>query len=106
MKPLTLLKRAKKRIEKGWCQREYAVGAAGVPCGPRNPAAVSWCAVGALEACTQDWLAIDTCRELLEESLLKGATQYLQIFNDRPGITKEDVINLYNRAIKKADERI
>ena len=50
MKPVTLLKHARKLIDIGWCQRALARDAFGRPCDAEAKDATSYCILGALYA--------------------------------------------------------
>lgn len=50
---LKVIEGAQSLLEQGWCQRNGAKDAQGVPCVPSRPYAVEWCINGALDAASR-----------------------------------------------------
>lgn len=84
------LKAARALIERGWCQGEYAKDADGEAVGVREPRAVAWCVRGACYAANVSALPLyDVQRDLTN-------------WNDHPGRTQAEVLNLFDEAIALA----
>lgn len=97
MKTSELLGEARDELDKGWAQSAYQTNAGNV------------CAVGAIERVAmrhQDIRAAARAQaevnRLAEE--IHGAS-YVQHFNDQLGTTKQDVLNLFDKAISGLEER-
>jgi hypothetical protein len=106
--PVTeLLKAAQMEIMAGWCQNSAAVDPEGQEVEPTSERAVAVCAVGALErACARDaaWKSLFGDAEERLDHVVRGLTTgggWHDIFdyNDEEGTTKEDVIQVFERAI-------
>ena len=107
MKTSKLLEMALKKIEKGWCQGSFAQDKNGKPVYRDSQKAVKWCAIGAIYAVNTSSNIVDAW-DFLEQSLPKKHI-HIPVWNDKNGRTKEQVINLYKRAIaraKKAEQKI
>lgn len=107
MKPLTILKKARKLIEKPerWCQNAYFRNKDEVPCNMDE--AVSFCAVGAIRKVT-GWSG-DGC-EGQDEAFaaaraLDAATKGGDIvsYNDRSFRRHAQILAVYDRAIRKLE---
>lgn len=102
MTPAELLRAARAKIAdpKHWTQGELARDSGGRPVGPRNPGAVCWCSMGALEAISflDAKGALRFLREAVpDDELIKSATY----FNDER--KHGDVMGLFDRAIQLAE---
>lgn len=92
------LRIAKGRIEQGWCQGVLARDGHGEEITPNHPAAVAWCAFG----------AIGTKEDALSQAdlfLMKahGPNTDVVSWNDAPERTREDVLALFDKAIALAE---
>lgn len=104
MKTVTILKRARAKIVKGWCQGHSAIDSRGNLCLAETSAAVSWCAVGAIFAVSKnDWKYEEAARDVLEKALGKGQSEIAN-WNDEPKRTKKQVLALYDKAIRHLEK--
>lgn len=86
------------RIEQGWTQGANARNSSGEEVAFSHKNAVSWCLVG----CTP--LAYHHLSYEVRKALHKAAgTSNLANWNDYPGRKKEDVLNLFDRALVSLD---
>jgi hypothetical protein len=99
----SLLERARKRITPvgAWTQYYQARDASGGCTQATSPAAVCWCAAGALwaERGEDEHVAFN----ILDEA--KPSTVPVTFYNDRPERTQSDILEWYDRAIALARER-
>ena len=86
--------RARAKVREGWTQNKLAVDRYGYAALPHRPNACRWCASGALRAVNAPWLAYRVLREQTPRHLV--AT-----YNDEPGRTQADILDLFDRAIEK-----
>ena len=105
MKPATLLKHARKLINKGWCQRALARDAFGRHCDVEAKDATSYCILGALYAANLNFGGnYDTCETSLSTLSIildrenKGSYG-LSGYNDATGRTKKEILSLFDQAI-------
>lgn len=102
MKAVTLLRRARERLARGWCQWSAAVDPDGWPTRAESSKAVAWCLTGALEAEVgrEDWF---DRQEMIEATLLlnlaeprvKGGPDW----NNMRSRTQKQVLAVVDRAI-------
>lgn len=93
---IEVLKESRALIEKGWCQIHTAVNHSGQSTWTGCPTACKWCAFGAVMAVTGDWnKPYAILRDLTVGSLAE--------WNDAPGRTQAEVLDLFDRAIAKAE---
>ncbi|WP_419167286.1 DUF6197 family protein [Candidatus Palauibacter sp.] len=88
MKASRILRRASALVRRGWIQGDVAADADWCTCDPEDPAAVRWCAVGALQA------ANDTRPypgNVLLEMLLEAHVGDAGKWNDTEGRTAAEV---------------
>ena len=112
---IELLRRGRQRILRGWTQHAPAMTAKGTMCGASDPAAVAWCAVGAVWY-TDDSIADyvnDPCyrlylialaelrRSIAEVSPDEDYGGHLGCWNDVGHRTHADALRLYDVAIKR-----
>lgn len=105
MNTLDVLKAARQKIMAGWCQGDFARDVHGNTVPSTSPRACCWCAEGALYVVASYPGACDariTARKLLEK--LTGAGM-LNMWNDSPLRTREEVINLFDRAIANEEKK-
>lgn len=108
-----LLKKARTYVVQGWCVGAPAKTLSGMICHAKHPDAVSWCALGALWAPLPDFnasiLEATNSQRLITEAcnILKALSGEEEIFdyNDAPGRTKEDILELLDQAIAIAERR-
>lgn len=99
MKPSTILKRAKKLVERGWCKGALARDADGKRVHPFDKSARHWCAEGALQRAAED-----DCRGRgVALCYLDRAAGGCDVgwFNDRQR-TRRPVLAAFDRAVELA----
>jgi hypothetical protein len=103
MDPVQVLKSARARIERGWCQGVWAKNAKGQETSVRGEDAVCWCAMGAVVASsTTSTLHTEAAvRFYLAEAVGKD----VQVFNDTPNRKKEEVLVMFDKAIRLAETK-
>ena len=102
MTTLQILRRGLRRVRKGWTKGAYVRGASGQPIGRGTSTldedcdsyrAAKWCALGAVNA--------DPRAAFVLESVL--GIGHVPGWNDAPGRTQSEVIDLFKRAIKREE---
>ena len=99
MKPSTILKKARKLIERGWCLNASARTKTGKVCNIFSKRAVQWCAYGAVSAVSSKHThrpAID----MLDKAVARTDCGIIA-FNDRQASSKP-VLRAFDRAIALA----
>lgn len=102
MKPSTVLKKARKLIERGWCRGDYAKTKEGRPIPVMHEAAYRFCSLGAIQRvagatyCNDTDAAVEYLRRSCDEA-------WVHKFNDAQN-SKRPVLALYGRAIKLAEK--
>ncbi len=103
---LQVLTTAREYLERGWIQGVAARSITGEPCSHSDPNACRWCLTGAVSraAFTNKW---QDCYPYLTAiiSLLASSREdarWVCVWNDQPGRTQEEVIELVNRCIEAA----
>lgn len=92
-----LLNNAIDRVSRGFCKRAYAINYAGDMISPDDENAVAWCTLGALgDIGRNDYIPIDMAWKILLDTY---DIDSIPTWNDQPERTKEDVIELYKKAI-------
>ncbi len=83
-----ILRQAAALVRRGWAQDDVALDADGCTCDPEDPAAVRWCAVGAVDAAndTRPYVS-NVLLELLLEAHVGDAGKW----NDAEGRTADEV---------------
>ena len=100
---LGVLERAKKRVTQGWIQFFLAKTKNNLPVVGCHPDAIKWCALGALEGSTKDGDLWDwgseasAAQSFIEDHVLH---RNLVTWNNDPKRTQEEVVDLFDRAIK------
>lgn len=98
---------ARKLIAAGWCQGESARNVDGEVVSIHSPDAVSFCATGAVRVVTPDHYDSGPVHALacaLPE-LFQGHEpegDAVIVYNDIRGATQDDILSLFDRAIKEA----
>lgn len=100
MKQLDRLVLARKKIEQGWCKGSYAKDSQGNKVVETSPDAVSWCAIGAMHSTDPGAFFPITKDHPL--CMASRGFRNITYFNDDPRTTKQDVLDLFDRAIKIA----
>lgn len=97
-KPKSILKKAKKLIKKGWCKGAFARTASGESVPSDSPDAVKFCAIGAVNRArlALKYGSID------KRAALNLLPCNLTQINDFSTTTEEDILNIFDEAIKKA----
>lgn len=95
-------------ISKGWCKGYSGLDKNNKCVCPTSKKACSWCATGAITAATYKLGATTQLRRMAGNALRKVLPQGHQgsvaMFNDWHGTFKHDVIQLFEKAIKKASK--
>ena len=96
---LKLLIDARALIEKGWCQRAFAKNKYGIKVTPHDPSAVCFCMVGAIKRfwSSQEYKACLCLADFTRPHSLLS-------WQDAPGRTKAEVLEVYDKAIAIAKE--
>lgn len=100
---------ARKLVEANWCKGASAKDKSGRPVIASNPAAASFCLIGAIEKVTSPY-EVDGTRDVshVVEEVLRDrlrteiGTGLIAPFNDHPKTTKDDVLALLDRTIETA----
>lgn len=95
-----ILRAARAKVQKGWCQGRLARNADGKGISPDDPDAVSWCAIGGIESNHkitegQAWEAKRLFRRVVG---LTGPG--IDKWNDAPGRTQAEVLAAFDAAIE------
>jgi hypothetical protein len=93
------LKKARRLLEKGWTQGNWAVDQAGRPVDPEDPSACSFCLGGAL--CVA--MKLSDFATAIDATFLSVGTAFAS-FNDAPGRTKSEVLAALDTAIEIAKD--
>ena len=99
-----ILQEGRTLIEKGWTQEKFARDADGDAVLAKSPRACAWCAEGALYAVEKNFLAVGEAISLLDDLAKDQEYDSACDFNDHPDTTREDVLDLYNKAIKRCED--
>lgn len=106
-----ILERAKGYVERGWCQGSSATNEQGEVVNPFHPSACCWCAQGAVNAAAfefrlESWFesAVTSLRKELR--ILGVENPSIPRWNDDPFRTKQEVLDLFDRAIQRLKEQI
>lgn len=96
---LQVLRKARARVARGWCQRDLAKTKGGRSCNPTDKEAARFCAYGALDS-----LGYDTADAtlVLRTFVPRG---HIASFNDAPGRKKSEVVALFDKAIAKVKQK-
>ena len=94
----TILTRAQKLIERGWCQNHHAQTKNGEICHFNNKRAVKWCAAGAVNSFSRG----DRYKKTIDFLDRSVSTLCIVKFNDAKGRKKGAVIQAFDRAIALA----
>lgn len=97
MTTVEILRRARERIARGWCQHVNARAADGREVEPSDRA-VEWCAVGAV------WRDVDALLAVERVLQLRGFSDALWVWNDQPGRTQAEVLALFDEAIADLEQ--
>ena len=108
--PLALLKGAREAlVNKGWCQRATARDGNGDVVYPLANTATAFCAIGAIHYAggkgfdQYSKIAILSRRYLWKAIAARTSSQIIEDYNDAPGRTKEEVIEVFDAAIQLAE---
>lgn len=98
---LAALKEGKRKIKKNWLQGEWAIDENGDEVKATSEKAVGWCALGAVGLNTDEKL--NPAGRALTVALEPGWTSVFE-FNDDGAETAQDVVKVFDRAIKHVEE--
>jgi hypothetical protein len=98
------LREARALIERGWCQKDTAIDRKGNSVDVFSPLATRWCIYGAVAAITENNYVPADIADVLREGLPVGAL--VSQWNDTPGRTQAEVLDLFDRAIAKAEASV
>lgn len=87
---------ARARIERGWTQYTLARNSNSKEVHSDDPSAVAWCVIGSTKCSDVD------AREALRETL---GSSNLVAWNDHPSRTKEDVLELFDKTMKRLSDK-
>lgn len=112
MKKSTVLKRALGKIKKGWNRGAEARNNLGDIVPVSSSSAVSFCSIGAIGAVAHNYYLKDDCFRILAKKLDNisvppgyDAVGKIVKWNDDPKRTKEEVIKVFEEAIKLAEKK-
>jgi hypothetical protein len=100
-----ILREARAKIEKGWCQGYYARDKDGNQTSYDNPNAEAFCSSGAVWSFCSDTVSAHQCSyagSFLSEALDDPRITFVH-WQDQPGRTKEEVLALFDKAIALAE---
>lgn len=102
---IEVLTEARAKVAAGWCQGPPAVDARGEPAYSAGDEACAWCAWGAIIAVAfyRD-VGYEASAALDDEAELRGFNNSTT-FNEAPGRTQAEVVDLFTKAIEKAKEQ-
>ena len=106
---VNFLKNVRKTIEKGHCKGNLATDKYGNSISQKDDRACNFCLWGAMLRTEDRSRAknpaniLEKAEKFIEQSLHKGYDNYIA-YNDAPTITKLHVLQLLDRAIKKAEQ--
>lgn len=95
---LTILKEARELVSRGWTQGFYARGHYGSPVSVDSNSAICFCALGAVVRIGNDNFNFIRAKDVLTANLVDFDS--VISFNDHPDTKFDDVIALFDRAIK------
>lgn len=102
---VTVLKRARARIEKGWCRSVFAKDSLGRRVDPASETACRWCAVGAMKADSKIASNDVICKAIKSAyHALPPTSCAVEAFNDNQK-SKHAVLALFDRAIEFAKQQ-
>jgi hypothetical protein len=104
MTALELLQQARSKIERGWTKGWFARDENDMRVDIGSGLACKFCLSGALYVEVGDNSWVSARRHILDN--LRGPHQNFVSFNDDPYTTKEDVLNLLDRAIESAKTEV
>lgn len=104
--PKNLLLRGRERIQRGWCQGSFAEDEGGDPTDPQSDKACAFCIRGAMAYPPAFYTeALYMAYRLLEDAAFEytGKRQAIVSFNDHPGRTVEDILAVFDIALRRVD---
>lgn len=111
MTTVELLKAARERVAKGWCQGWFAKDAAGEETLEELGDACAWCVRGAIYASAKHGEPESVSAEMALHDTLKDSGAALSVvgpleeWNDAPGRTQAEVLDLFDRTIARLTEK-
>lgn len=101
MTKLELLIKAREKIRQGWTQNVSARNSDNYPVNVDALEAVAWCALGAIWAVRGTYETQDDAERELCKTIDREYAYSIAEWNDKPGRTKEEVLDLYDRTINR-----
>lgn len=98
MSDLEFLTKTREKLASGWCQYKHAQDGNGNVTYPENQRATAWCVSGAVMAA--GGLVFGSAHNAIRDLLPVDST--VTHWNDQPGRTQTEVLELLDRAIAKA----
>lgn len=95
---------AARLVQQGWTQRALARGSDGKNVKPTSPDAVAWSAMGALIACSPDDHGATLMMPLGRALGTNGRWQTIELWNNNPARTGDEVAGALERASALAGE--
>lgn len=93
---------ARAKVQQGWNTGCLARDKSGCQVDPLSPNACSWCAEGALWTPVETISQFNAAAEFIGEVVRELHHVRLVQFNDAPGRTQAEVLDLFTRAIERA----
>ena len=106
MTPAELLRLARDRVTRGWCQRAIARLMTGEACPAESRDALSWCAVGALVAVSSPVEVHNDAFHRLRHAIGLRGDQAIGAWNDAPERRQQDVVDAYDRALAAIPQEV
>ena len=117
---LEVIKAARRLIDMGWCQWDYAQNSQGNGTSVLSKYACAWCSCGALRAsmprqstngCLWDsefsWSDYEGIRGILDAYIVdNGLAESLVDYNEDDGRTQFDILHVFSQVIKQLEEEI
>lgn len=97
-----ILRAARAKVEKGWCQGPPAKDGNGHATYSGSDRACKWCSVGAIWSVLDATTGEQACAEVAIQNAL-GVTS-LAFWNEKPGRTQAEVLEAFDKAIALAIE--
>jgi hypothetical protein len=94
-----MLREARKRVARGWCQGAVARDGDAHAVQAWSADARSWSLLGAILASWHDHTSVEPIETSLDALWRAMKRDRLEVWNDRPGRTQEEVVAAFDRAI-------
>ncbi len=100
---IEVLTEARALVAKGWCQGPPAMNSSGRPTGTVCADACRWCCYGAISAVSDAESYYGARSAINAEAMRLGFVGDIH-FNEHPGRTQAEVLDLFTKAIERAGE--